>query len=104
MKQFVKRIEDFNCARCGAVVHGNGYTNHCPKCLWSKHVDNTPGDRLSTCGGMMEPVSVEQVSGEFIITHKCQKCGKTIRQRTCDNDDMDAIIALGTNPDFIFGK
>ena len=104
MKQFVKRIEDFNCARCGAVVHGNGYTNHCPKCLWSKHVDNNPGDRQSTCGGMMEPVSVEQVSGEFIITHKCQKCGKTIRQRTCDNDDMDAIIALGTNPDFIFGK
>jgi rubrerythrin len=104
MKQFVKRIEDFNCAHCGAVVRGNGYTNHCPRCLWSKHVDNNPGDRQSDCGGMMEPISVEHVAGKFIITHKCQKCGKIIRQKASDNDDIDAIIALGTNPDFIFGK
>ncbi len=104
MKQFTKRIEDFDCAHCGAVVRGNGYTNHCPKCLWSKHVDNNPGDRLSDCGGMMKPISVEQSNGRWIIIHKCEKCGKTIRQHASDNDDMDAIIALGTNPDFIFGK
>ncbi len=104
MKQFTKRVEDFNCTHCGAVVRGNGYTNHCPKCLWSKHVDNNPGDRLSNCGGMMEPVSVEQKGGKFIITHKCVVCGKTIRQQVSDNDDMDTIIALSTNPDFIFGK
>lgn len=53
---------------------------------------------------MMEPISVAQKSGEFIITHKCVKCGKTIRQHASDDDDIDAIIALGTNPDFIFGK
>ena len=104
MKQFTKRVENFTCAHCGAEVQGNGYTNHCPKCLWSKHVDNNPGDRLSDCGGMMAPISVEQAAGQFIITHKCEKCGKTIRQHASDNDDMDAIIALGTNPDFIFGK
>lgn len=52
----------------------------------------------------MEPVSVEQDSGVFVIIHKCQKCGKTIRQKVSDNDNMDAIIALSTNPDFIFGK
>ena len=104
MNQFTKRIEDFDCAHCGAVVRGNGYTNHCPKCLWSKHVDNNPGDRLSDCGGMMKPISVDQSNGRWIIIHKCEKCGKTIRQHASDNDDMDAIIALGTNPDFIFGK
>ncbi len=104
MKQFVKRVENFTCAHCGADVVGNGYTNHCPKCLWSRHVDNTPGDRQSSCGGMMEPVAAESVAGEFVITHKCQKCGKTIRQRSCENDDIDAIIELSTNPDFIFGK
>ncbi|MBP5794596.1 MAG: RNHCP domain-containing protein [Alphaproteobacteria bacterium] len=104
MKQFIKRVENFDCAHCGAVVRGNGYTNHCPNCLWSRHVDNNPGDRQSTCGGMMEPVSVEQDSGVFVIIHKCQKCGKTIRQKVSDNDNMDAIIALSTNPDFIFGK
>ena len=104
MKQFTKRVEDFKCAHCGANVRGNGYTNHCPKCLWSRHVDNNPGDRASDCGGMMEPISVEQSGGKFIITHKCQKCGKTIRQHTSDDDNMDAIIDLSTDSNFIFGK
>ena len=104
MKQFVKRIEDFNCAHCGAVVRGNGYTNHCPKCLWSKHVDNNPGDRASQCGGMMEPVSIEQSGGKWIIIHKCVVCRKTIRQKASDDDDINAIIALSSDSDFIFGK
>ena len=104
MKKFIKQIEDFTCAHCGAEVLGNGYTNHCPKCLWSQHVDNNPGDRQSNCGGMMRPISVEQKGGEFIITHKCEKCRKTIKQKTSENDDMDTIIAISSNPDFIFGK
>ena len=104
MKQFIRRVENFTCDNCGTNVTGDGYTNHCPKCLWSKHVDNNPGDRQSDCGGMMRPVAIEQKSGEFIIIHKCEKCGKTIRQHASDNDDMDTIIALSTNPDFIFGK
>lgn len=45
MKHFTKTVEDFICAHCGTHVRGNGYTNHCPECLWSKHVDNNPGDR-----------------------------------------------------------
>ena len=104
MKKFTRHIEDFICAHCGAAVVGNGYTNHCPKCLWSKHVDNNPGDRASDCGGMMEPIAIEQNAGHFIIVHKCTVCGKTIRQKVCDNDDMDAVIAMSTNPNFIFGK
>lgn len=104
MKTFTKRIEDFNCAHCGAVVHGNGYTNHCPKCLWSRHVDNNPGDRAATCGGMMRPVGAEKSGDGFIITHKCDACGKTIRQRAAENDDIDAIIALTADNSFIFGK
>ncbi len=104
MKQFVKRVENFTCAHCGADVVGNGYTNHCPKCLWSCHVDNNPGDRQSMCGGMMMPVAIETVAGDFIITHKCQKCGKTIRQHASDDDDINVIIGLSANSDFIFGK
>ena len=104
MKRFTKTTEDFNCAHCGAEVLGNGYTNHCPKCLWSKHVDNNPGDRQSTCGGMMEPIVIEQKSGKFIITHKCEKCGKMIKQHADPDDDMDTIISISSNPDFIFGK
>ena len=104
MKKFTKRVEDFVCANCGANVSGNGYTNHCPKCLYSKHVDNNPGDRLSTCGGMMRPISVETTKDGFVITHKCEKCGKIIRQHSSPDDDIDTIISISSNPDFIFGK
>lgn len=104
MKKFVRNIEDFNCVHCGAVVHGNGYTNHCPNCLWSKHVDNNPGDRLSECHGMMKPVSAMPDGTGYIIVHKCEKCGKIIRQKTSDNDNIDEIIKISANSDFIFGK
>ena len=104
MKKFTKTIENFECAHCGAMVFGNGYTNHCPHCLWSKHVDNNPGDRASDCGGMMIPISVETAGNGFIITHKCEKCGKTIRQRSSENDDIDTIIEISSDSDFIFGK
>ena len=103
MKSFTKNIEDFNCAHCGAVVHGNGYTNHCPKCLWSRHVDNNPGDRGANCGGMMEPISAEPSRDGFIITHKCTICGKIKRQHSAPDDDVDMLIKLTTNPEFIFG-
>jgi len=104
MKKFTKTKENFICAHCGADVLGNGYTNHCPRCLWSRHVDNNPGDRQSDCGGMMKPISIEQKGGEFIITHKCEKCGKTIKQHASENDDMETIISISSNSDFIFGK
>ena len=104
MKKFTRNIENFVCAHCGAEVLGNGYTNHCPKCLWSKHVDNNPGDRQSDCGGMMKPISVTPDGIGYIITHKCEKCGKTINQKSSENDDINIIIAISSNSDFIFGK
>lgn len=104
MKKFTRRIEDFNCAHCGAVVHGDGYTNHCPRCLWSRHVDNNPGDRAATCGAMMRPVAAQPAGDGFIITHKCEKCGKTIRQKSTPDDDVDTLIKLTAQNDFIFGK
>ncbi len=103
MKRFTKRVENFICANCGANVSGNGYTNHCPHCLYSRHVDNNPGDRASNCGGMMAPVAIEKHGEDFIIVHKCEKCGKTIRQHTAPDDDMDTIIGISTNNTFIFG-
>ncbi|MGC8981457.1 MAG: RNHCP domain-containing protein [Minisyncoccia bacterium] len=58
-KKFQRRIEDFRCERCGTFVKGTGYIDHCPNCLWSKHVDINPGDRKANCGGMMKPKGVE---------------------------------------------
>ncbi|MDR0741585.1 MAG: RNHCP domain-containing protein [Rickettsiales bacterium] len=104
MRKFTRTIEDFNCAHCGAVVKGSGYTNHCPKCLWSRDVDINPGDRAGTCFGMMRPISAAPEGDHYIITHKCEKCGKIRRQRASDDDDINAIIAISSDPDFIFGK
>ena len=68
-RSFQRRIENFVCEHCGEKVIGDGYTNHCPKCLWSKHVDVNPGDRMAHCGGMMKPEALEGASpiiGSFI--------------------------------------
>ncbi len=74
-KHFQRRKENFICEVCGFFVEGDGYTNHCPNCLYSKHVDINPGDRASTCGGLMEPIDVIQKKGHYYIVHKCLKCG-----------------------------
>ena len=69
----------FICAYCGAQVQplNNGsYRNHCPFCLYSLHVDNLPGDRVSNCHGLMKPVGVHYNGKKgWQIIHRCQKCG-----------------------------
>ena len=91
---FIRNKEDFICDRCGAAVTGDGYTNHCPRCLWSKHVDIDPGDRASDCGGMMAPVKIESRSDEFVITHRCEKCGFEKRNRMAPGDDMSVAARI----------
>lgn len=97
-KGFIRTTENFVCEKCGLTVFGNGYTNHCPRCLWSKHVDIKPGDRAEKCGGMMEPVKIEKEHNEFVVTHKCTKCGFTRRNKTVQLDNMDEIIRLSAMP------
>ncbi len=95
VKKFQKRKEDFVCEKCGTFVKGTGYTNHCPNCLWSKHVDIFPGDRLEDCGGMMEPVDVEVKKGNnFVIVHKCTKCGEISRVRADIKDNSDVLFEV----------
>jgi rubrerythrin len=91
---FIKVDESFICGQCGAHIVGNGYTNHCPHCLWSKHVDVHPGDRSALCGGMMEPRTVERKNGEWKIVHVCVVCGHTKRNVVADADDPNLIASL----------
>lgn len=94
MRQFQRTRENFVCEHCGAEVIGNGYTNHCPECLYSKHVDICPGDRAEECGGLMEPVDLELKDGKYIVIHRCQKCGFIRRNKICDDDNFEAVLAL----------
>ena len=92
---FQKRVEDFICEQCGTTVKGTGYTNHCPKCLWSKHVDIAPGDRADTCRGMMEPFAVEGSTGKgYTVRHKCQKCSFERVNAVTAEDNPDAVVGL----------
>ncbi len=97
MKRFNRNIENFICEHCGAEVSGNGYTNHCPHCLYSKHVDINPGDRAAECGGLMEPIDIEQKDGKFIIVHRCQKCGFVRKNKMQENDDFNTILKISRN-------
>lgn len=93
-KRFIKKVEDFSCLNCGHKVQGNGFTNHCPQCLWSRHVDIQPGDRQASCRGQMEPIGLEKDSrGEFIV-QKCLSCGHTRRNKVSGDDNYQAIIEL----------
>ncbi len=89
---FIAREEEFICGHCDARVAplGKGsYRNHCPICLWSKHVDKTgPGDRLSECQGLMEPTGMDHDGKRgWMIVHECVKCGKKIPNKVAPDDD-----------------
>jgi DNA-directed RNA polymerase subunit RPC12/RpoP len=94
---FIPLQEDFICAHCGCFIKNleqGTYRNHCPHCLWSKHVDDAgPGDRASTCLGMMEPVSLDQDGKKgWMIVHRCEKCGKQIPNKAAPDDDLEGFF------------
>jgi hypothetical protein len=100
MKKFQRKIEDFTCANCGAKVKGNGYTNHCPHCLWSKHVDINPGDRAADCGGLMKPIDIELKKGQYILIQKCQRCGHERKNKVTEEDNINEITKISQNKIF----
>ena len=95
-KKFQRHIENFTCGNCRSPVQGTGYTNHCPECLWSQHVDVNPGDRAERCRGLMEPVGVTLKRGDYILIHRCTECGIIKRNKAAKNDRFDALLSLGS--------
>jgi len=89
---FIRTREDFICENCRIEVAGNGYTNHCPKCLWSKHVDIEPGDRSETCAGLMEPVGLEKNGDEYSLIHHCEHCH--VRRKNKVASEQEVVIFL----------
>lgn len=94
---FVKNDNEFICKNCGKKVEKLGYTSrdHCNFCLYSIHIDITPGDRANDCLGLLEPINVEKSSkkGEVII-YKCKKCGKIIRNIVAKDDSRERIYEI----------
>ncbi|MDE1811177.1 MAG: RNHCP domain-containing protein [Candidatus Micrarchaeota archaeon] len=94
-KRFSRNKEDFKCRNCGAQVKGTGYTDHCPRCLYSMHMDVNPGDRKAACHGMMRPASASaDRKGFFTIYYVCTKCWAKVSCRAAEEDDSELLHKL----------
>ncbi len=108
----------FKCENCGFDVKMDGNIgtknrNHCPNCLYSKHVDERkPGDREASCGGVMLPVDIDfkkekkdkygnKKVGEVMIVHECKKCKKTSKNRVAGDDNNEKVIGICKNKENI---
>ncbi len=79
-KNFIRKIENFVCEKCGEKVIGDGYTDHCP--------------RESGCKGLMKPEYAEYIGGKTRIYYKCLSCGHKFVVRVGKNDDYGKIAEI----------
>ena len=96
MKKFTMIDEEFICENCGNKVNKLNYTarDHCPNCLYSKHVDINPGDRNNKCQGLLKPVGIEKYKNTYKIIYKCTKCNQLHKNIMANDDNFDLIINL----------
>ncbi len=99
MKLFSKNDEAFICEHCNKEVRPLNYTSrdHCPYCLYSKHVDINPGDRLNKCQGLLVPIGIEKFKNAYKILYRCSKCNTNHKNIMAIDDDMNQIIELSKN-------
>ena len=103
--------DDFRCLHCGYHVSANPILsgvvnrNHCPYCLWSRHLDLlAAGDRLSVCKAPMQPLGLtvkkahkkysRAGSGELMVVHACTDCGKVAINRIAADDDVEMLLEV----------
>jgi hypothetical protein len=80
---------------------GTAHRNHCPHCLWSRHVDDAPGDREAAewCGSAMEPIAVSvRGTGEWVLVHRCTGCGSVHLNRTAGDDSPLLLVRIAVGP------
>jgi hypothetical protein len=93
----------FRCGHCRLDVPAEGvgtaHRNHCPNCLWSRHVDETPGDRAAECGSLMEPIAITvRGSGEWVLVHRCSGCHELHLNRASGDDNPLALLRVAVMP------
>lgn len=99
MKRFKMIDEEFTCDNCNKEVSKLNYTarDHCPYCLYSKHVDINPGDRQNKCQGLLKPIDIEKYKNTYKIIYKCLKCNQLHKNIIANDDDFNQIIKLSNH-------
>ena len=90
--------EKFICENCKKEVQKLNYTarDHCPYCLYSKHLDINPGDRANKCQGLLKPIGIEKYKNTYKIIYKCLKCNQIHKNIMARDDNFELIIELST--------
>ena len=99
-----ERTQTFRCCNCRLDVPmaapGTQHRNHCPTCLWSRHVDDdVPGDRAADCGATMEPIGIAvRPDGEWSLVHRCAACATVHVNRVAGDDNPLMLMRLAVQP------
>lgn len=96
---FIMKNESFLCENCGKEILKHptwSARNHCPYCLYSKHLDKDfPWDRASKCQWLMKPVWKDYHKNKgWMVIHECQKCGKRIPNKLAEDDSVEVYGRL----------
>ncbi|MET0420342.1 MAG: RNHCP domain-containing protein [Acidimicrobiia bacterium] len=103
-RQRPRRNDSFRCGHCNLDVPldapGTAHRNHCPNCLWSRHLDDdVPGDRDAECGSTMEPIAITaRRDGEWLLVHRCLGCGVLHLNRIAGDDSPLLLVQLAVRP------
>ncbi len=109
--EFLRQSGSFQCKHCrqyvltAPAISGVQNRNHCPFCLWSRHLDlYRAGDRLSACKGEMQPVGLTAKParnkyagagpGELMLVHRCVECGKLSANRLAADDHSLEVLHI----------
>ncbi len=57
-------------------------------------MDEFPGDRASSCGGILAPVKAQMKQDKIVLVYVCRNCGMERRNRSAPDDQMEAILEL----------
>jgi hypothetical protein len=124
---FYQAETGFKCGHCHVfitaepVLSGVNNRNHCPYCLWSKHLDlYQAGDRLAACKSLMRPVGLAlkrthkkygpqaadglRAAGELMLVHLCVECERVSVNRMAADDDVARVWEIYTASREITGQ
>lgn len=105
-----QRQVGFECLHCKqnvasqALYSGVNNRNHCPYCLFSRHVDLfKAGDRLCACRESMQPLGLTfkkerkkygSPLGELMLIHQCTACKAISINRVAADDSNERLLGV----------